>query len=931
MSSTVPETNERAGDGDSGIPCMQIRTSLGFENSARVVIDGASTAASRKSLKLKWLEKPALVHFSDDDWYLAASITKSQDSGSPWRLRLTGVDGKVANLTKIEEGSADGDIDQIILGFVGGTFEKSDEEKKVRVTAVVFATDDTIVKFSYLDDGGNPVGESDERMMIDAFVDEYVKTTVEAADSGPSSDTTNVDFAPYPRLLQILKKVHAFGPDGNASDLPYDSAHEVLVAMNKPSFKSKHKAGDMSIFTLAAHLEEVYSAPAASPELTTLHSVSITGALNQASMKAKGATILSLVFGKTSNKEKGKPEATPAGGRTTASSKRKKPIEIDPDEQDDSDSGAFESSDEEEDDGKAREPHPKRKKTSNEQPPAAPSKQNKGSKRKRPMEQELSDDDSGDDGDGGDDATFHELHSGPDLASLLPSILPMDVARIIFAEPAVRDLVSCMPVPAAIPAGDNAKMYARYNFAYKRLVARVGEGWRTRPNKPARNKAMLEAWAEAILDMVATMSSGLGDHLPFTIHGRAVGGDRTSSAMGGRLPIDADPSASKPAEGLSAAKAAASISPAVSERLHAGKEAIMKAVEGAQRKSPAAGVADVIGEAPENLRDDLRRVARSNGLVDAPGETLPTRKAAPPPAHGLRRTLLREVEREASLITSSDSTGETIVDAEVISALAAAGAEGSITLDDCAKAARKALGKAAAQQGSHLAVAEAWSWLQPILTAVLKGTKAPATELASIQDISTRVNSPQHRLPPDQMADWIEKILRLYKCGLRDFRSHEAQMPEFRECIEQMAANFQYKSLHAALFKTEQTKYRTTHDASSSRSDKAASGRTSPGPKKDKAAPANPGASKSTKANNAAAAPNPTGWPERKMKISDAKFKELKEGAIKDYPDVCAFYILAKCGRAGKCTNTHSRPANFEDFLSKHKLNIDGSEKVGYQ
>ena len=53
----VPETNERAGDGDSGIPCMQIRTSLGFENSARVVIDGASTAASRKSLKLKWLEK----------------------------------------------------------------------------------------------------------------------------------------------------------------------------------------------------------------------------------------------------------------------------------------------------------------------------------------------------------------------------------------------------------------------------------------------------------------------------------------------------------------------------------------------------------------------------------------------------------------------------------------------------------------------------------------------------------------------------------------------------------------------------------------------------------------------------------------------------------------------------------------------------------
>ena len=33
-----------------------------------------------------------------------------------------------------------------------------------------------IVKFSDLDDGGIPVGESDERMTIDAFVDEYVRT-----------------------------------------------------------------------------------------------------------------------------------------------------------------------------------------------------------------------------------------------------------------------------------------------------------------------------------------------------------------------------------------------------------------------------------------------------------------------------------------------------------------------------------------------------------------------------------------------------------------------------------------------------------------------------------------------------------------------------------------------------------------------------------
>ena len=112
----------------------------------------------------------------------------------------------------------------------------------------------------------------------------------------------------------------------------------------------------------------------------------------------------------------------------------------------------------------------------------------------------------------------------------------------------------------------------------------------------------------------------------------------------------------KASEGLTGSKQAASVSPAVAERLHTSCEVYQQAVMLARSKRADTGAADVIGECPETLRSDLQCVGFSNALVDGPGETKLFRRTVPPVGHGFRKSVLREIETAIRGMANTDMT-----------------------------------------------------------------------------------------------------------------------------------------------------------------------------------------------------------------------------------------------------------------------------------
>lgn len=117
-------------------------------------------------------------------------------------------------------------------------------------------------------------------------------------------------------------------------------------------------------------------------------------------------------------------------------------------------------------------------------------------------------------------------------------------------------------------------------------------------------------------------------------------------------------------------------------------------------------------------------------------------------------------------------TQEVVIDSDLVSKLAVAAQDGTVSLADFASATRSALRSAAAKQGTQMALVEAWSWMCAAIEAALKAVGAPRADVQTLDEISNKVNAPPGlaRFPPADLADWIEKVLRVWKQMMRDFR-----------------------------------------------------------------------------------------------------------------------------------------------------------------
>ena len=594
--------------------------------------------------------------------------------------------------------------------------------------------------------------------------------------------------------------------------------------------------------------------------------------------------------------------------------------------------GSGDSSDDDEDD-RPNEPPPRRQKQTTPPPkpsvprppqPSPPRKQPPPPSRKRPA---------------GPTTTEDEF---PNVAAITPPGLTyLEALRIFFAEKRVRDAAECDPVPSHVPESDLRRTLARYDRVFDILDSNIGDAYRTSDYAPT-SISELEDMAEEAQHLACRLLSGARFA---RLDGGAPPSRRTSlpppeiSAPGGRLPFET--LNRKPSEGLSGSKQAGAIAPAVAERLHARTDAIGGAYDRVVTADPAASAGDVIGECPSDIREDLRRAVMSNALVDGPGESRSDRTSLPAPAHALRRTSVREVETALRAVTNADQTGEAMVDPDEAASLAAACVEGTATLEMFAKIGRKSLGSSAAPANTVLALVEAWSFALPALTALMRSANLEAENFSALTEITATVNAPPGlaRISPTQTSEWVERILRDWKQCARDFRLHDKPVPSLRACIEKQRANYQFKSLKAALQEDQtRTGPRQERERGRDRGDKSsrtkAPANIAPGTKgaPTGAPPPKPRANpKPAPTASQAAVRGDGAWPERRaasaVTLSNGKFAELKAAAIIKYPDLCIFNLLSKCNRQG-CKHKHERPSDFTAFLGEHKVNLDGQLPV---
>ena len=591
-------------------------------------------------------------------------------------------------------------------------------------------------------------------MTIDEFMSKFSKGQPQPTDT---ADNSPFDFSAYPRLLRVLRVAKAFGADLTATEMSKSQAAELMMGMKTtPSITQQVGAADMDLDDLAELLETEYSSDKASPELSSLSRMASTGAIDDASNGAKGKVIKQLVLhaspktpgndaprrsqkstaegeAEGDKDEPRRPPGAPKKRRTTYSAQRDG--ELLSDNSLSSNSG----SDEEEFE--------------------IPIRAAKKAKTTQPAAHQSPAEGKNETADASEEAVAAQDISGGEMLMLgeicPPGMKVIEAARVVFAEDAVRKVANCEPIPSFIEPRDEPRMAKRYALAFKRLVAKIGTSWRSRPDKPARHLKMLEDWAEAILDVVAQdiSSHSARDHtgsLPGTSHGGLFPTHMAERDLG---------PTTKPAEGLTGAKQAGAIGPDACQRLYKHKAQHEAALSRAQAKAPGGKVlaADVIGETPATIRSDIQKAAMSNSLIDAPGETVQQRRSLPPFAHGQRRTTAREIEASLKAVALADSTGQVSIDTDAVAAIAATTLEGSVSFADYLKLANTALGTGAAPKGSATANIEAWSFFQPAMLTLLHGVGAPQEEIAALSQIGNVVTSPPGiaRLSPVDVVDWI--------------------------------------------------------------------------------------------------------------------------------------------------------------------------------
>ena len=103
----------------------------------------------------------------------------------------------------------------------------------------------------------------------------------------------------------------------------------------------------------------------------------------------------------------------------------------------------------------------------------------------------------------------------------------IDAARVLFAEQQLREAAGWVgaEVPAATPAteADERHLLGRYNLAYVRLVAKIGEQWR--PKRRPADLDELREWQEAALHRLVggDLAGSGGDDDPLAEGGKVKG------------------------------------------------------------------------------------------------------------------------------------------------------------------------------------------------------------------------------------------------------------------------------------------------------------------------------------------------------------------------------------------------------------------------
>ena len=907
-----------------------------------------SYTTERAQVISAWVKKPAIILTTDNKIYVAASASKPQ--GKPWCIKVINpIDAEDKLTVEVDELTAGTitEFKQIMQHFVGGEFHSA--EGSVTVTGITDSgSGNAVVEFTTVSDADSPLAEADP-MTIDEFLSKFTQGQPQQA---REVDDSPFDFAPYPRLVRVLRIVKAFGADADATDMSKTQAAELMMGMKTTnSITQQNGTASLDLDKTAELLDAEYQSEKASPELTALSRMAITGALDEATFGAKGKAARELTLHASVATPKVRADRAPSISQEgegshakTAPGAPKKRVRIAEAKDDDRglglESDQSESDDSSETSGDDWEiPINGRAAKAAKALPSAPQGSKAAGKKTAPPP-------------GADEADEPSSLSSPSvlvgemllLGEICPPDIPIiDAARTMFSDSAVRKLANCEPVPDSISPRDLPRMTKRYALAFNRLVAKIGTAWRSRPTKPARNQRMLEDWAEAVLDIVAQ------DHTAQHAFNRA--SPHTGTSYGFRSPIpqaEAEQAlTAKPAEGLTGAKQAGAISPDVCERLWERRaeheQAIVRATHKRLPEKPSA--ADVIGETPETIRLDIQKAQTCNGLSDGPGETSQYRRSLPPFAHGQRRKTSREVEAALKAVTLADTTGQVSLDVDAVATIAASTLEGSVTFADFTKLANTALGSGAAQKGSAAANIEAWSFFLPAMTTVLRGIGAPQKEIAALNKIGNVVTSPPGiaRLSPYDVADWIERILRSWKASVRDFRLHEGSFPSLHQAIEDHHDNFTFKSLKSSIQGQGSSAAHASQPATKSLGQKqqtagvkhsSGHGSNTPDPKRQKVKHTRSGPpttnqglggppNQGTGNQSGPSRPSKSLWPERTHKISDAKFLEIRDAAKAKWPDTCVYCLIAKCGK-DPCPLKHDRPADFEAFLGTHRLKLNG-------
>ena len=793
---------------------------------------------------------------------------------------------------------------KIILGCLGGTF-KDKEGTLVKVKSLERTNGKlTHVKYAMVDDDGTELFDEAPVTMF-KFTSKFGAPLGEPAESG----LDDFDFAPYPKLLDILRTSKLLGE--SATLMSRSDAASFLTGM-----RAREDVQNAELGKVASEAEAAAAADKASPALSRLKRAA-TGSLAEQTPSKKGRVARVLALGLGSRDEMAPPappdqpqssqqdEAALAAARP---SKRKRSAPAGNHARKKSAGGGSSGADSDSSDsGSSNDESEEVTQPAEAQAERAGSKKRKGHALRQPQAPQAS-----------AEAHSQIFDAPPGDTPMLIKFTPRDIgqyktASIIFDHARIQQASGAEPIgEAEPPPGQRARLVLRYERALARLQTYMGSAWaavESQIQTPPRDVSALYSVAEAILDAVTQIQMGTLQQHASSDRPHTAGAEAPASELGGK-------SLPKPAEGISADKRPWAVLPGTAERLHAAGAQ----VQAAAAKGKPEAITSLIGEAPANLRDELRAALMSNGAVDNFGETAPERRALPPAIADMIRVTMGAIAHAIELVPKADKTGRCVLDFQTVHELARKVAEGRGTWAEFTTAARKMRGgQAAADVGTG--ISDVWSLMKPAYEALFK---VLAVTDEGLEAMSARISasSAQSRLPPDELSRWAAGVISAYTSQVHKFRQSPlgSATPSIQAAMAEREDAYTFDSYRQALSKSAGRQTHKTADTGD-RGDKG----------KGKGGDKGKGGGKATNGGRGGKTDQTpvTCWTEKKHALSDAKFYELKRAAITKYPNACALWLIAKCSHV-KCNREHKRPDDFTDFIDGQGLNLDGTEKCEF-